>query len=258
MTDPDVEQIPMWRGRAVALILAAIVLVFGEQIGFFAGLSPGCWPHNVTRAVLFGVLVNVWHAYFAFWIILGFMFIADIYGSWSFSKELGKQLALAQSRFVSQVMAAKRDKGLFFLQTGWAVFGIGTLVAIFGWSALWFVLLLVFTVLLCRQTAGYWDPFYWIWLILGASLLLALVFGRLAFLFGYVVLLFLLTAPLIGAIKSPVRQASAMSLVALLMGLCWGFYTSGTGDKSRCWDDGELVMRSGEPLACATWKSLGP
>ena len=239
----------------VTVVLASIVLVFGEQIGWFAGLSPGSWPHHVTGALLSGALANIWYAYFVFWVLLGFMFIADNYGSWSLWKELGKQLALVREQLASLVIAAKCDKGLFFLQTAWVVFGIGAIVAIFGWFTLWFVLLSAFTVLLCRQTAGYQDLFFWIWLILGASLVLALAMGLYALLFGFVVLLFLLTIPVIGAIRSPVRQVPAMALVALSMGLGWGFHTSGAREVTRCWY-GELVMRSGEHLACSTWKKV--
>ena len=81
---------------------------------------------------------------------------------------------------------------------------------------------------------------------------------------GFVVIVFagalpwlLIAVPIIrfiGAIKTSVLQASAFLSVALLIGLGWGF-----SDEQQykvvdfeCRGDKELVMRSGERLACIT------
>jgi len=270
VTDPAQTTEPVgpadkWRLVVVTIIVVvmfygypAIPFVVGEQIGLVAAISPGIWPDGAIRAILSGLLSGRTLSLVGFScaVFPAFMSIVNEWGSRSPQKQLGEQFTLVRERLASvRVMAAKWDKGLFFLQIGWFVFGAGALVVIFGWFTLWFVLLLVSTVLLCRQTAGYRDLFFWIWLVLGASLLLALVFGRFALLVGVVASLYLLAVSIIGAIKSTVAQVLAVMFVALSMGFASGFWQPEAHDF-HCDGDGEFVLSSGEHVHCATWKEL--
>jgi len=200
MTTDEVQRLRRWRGAERVVIPAAIALALGEQIGFFAGLSPGVWPRNAVTAVFFGAFSfhALQLAFGAYGLFHGFMLLVDKYGS----RPLGHMLAVAQT------IVAK-------------------------------------------------DRFFWIWIVLSLSFLLALVFSSPRA--PPVVLLCLLVVffivRLIGAIKSPMRQASVLALVALLMGLCWGFYLPDERPHEiDCVGGNELVLRSGERLACITSK----
>jgi len=180
----------------VVVLPATIALVFGEQVGFFASLSPGSWPRNAAGAMFFSIFSI--HALqvllFAYWPVRGFMFLVGLFGS----QTLEELLAWLRTNVV-----------------------------------------------------------FWVCVILGTSLLLA-ISPFAAFVVHICVLTIFLTVRVIGAIKSPVRRASALAPVALLAGFCLGFYVLyGFPIKFFCHGDSELVLRSGERLACVTVGVVG-
>lgn len=228
--------------RGAAVTFAAIALAFGQQVGLFASLSPGSWPHHAAGAVLSGVFSGKAAAdvYIVFGMLLGFMFVADRFGSRSLWKQLGERFA-----------SIRTNKNLL-LWLGWTMFGTSLLVMLFGW----FALVPVSLALLCLLTAGDGAVFLWIWILLATSFLLAIPLGQPLLRPVSTALFYLLVALLIGAIRSPVRQAAALALVALLTGFYWGFDLPGSTYTYRCRGDGELVMLSGERVACVTWKDV--
>jgi|GEM_PF-2093829 len=202
-----------WRGlRGLVAIPAAIVLTFGEQIGFFAGISPGSWPSNATGAVFFGVLSDhgLRLVVVAYAIFLGLMLLAGKYGS----RPLGEQL-LALLRATTAKARAMPAKDLFFW--AWIISGTGAL------------LMLVLTLVFSSRRA-----------VPVALLCILTVF---------------LVARLIGAIKSAGFQSLALVPIALLMGLSLGFSWP-TDPDFNCNGDRELVLRSGERLACVAWSPV--
>ena len=104
------------------------------------------------------------------------------------------------------------------------------------------------------------DILFWIWVVFGISLVPTVAFSDwraapIALLCLLIVFLVAcLAARLIGAIKSPLRQALVLMLIALLMGPYWGFYRPKFWVEIDCQGDGELTLRTGERLTCTTWK----
>jgi len=105
---------------------------------------------------------------------------------------------------------------------------------------------------------GVKDTPFWIRIILTTGFLLSFFLGpggvQFVLIMLLILLLLLLAAAFIAAIKSPVRQVSALALLALSMGFGSGFFPGEPSDEIDCVGDKELVLRSGERLACVTSK----